>query len=56
MAGRTPKGRIKDTLEEILAYFDDRADCETLMDGTQKPNEEMILADETRKAMVLVME
>ena len=42
------------TLESVLEYFEDRADCETLMDLSQRPNEEACLAQDVRETLALI--
>ena len=42
---------MREVLEECLDYFEDREDCETLMDCSLRPNEEAVLADRIRTVM-----
>ena len=41
----------REVLEGCLDYLENREDCETLMDCSQRPNQEAVLADMIRQVM-----
>ena len=41
----------REVLKECLDYLENREDCETLMDCSQRPNQEAVLADMIRTVL-----